>query len=118
MNGKSIVSRRYKDVCAVYEFVQTVNGRNHITSKAEKKKYDNVPCRLSFNSSAVTAKQNLANAVTQQIKLFLSPDLQIDSGSKIVVTHEGRQTAYRACSEPKIYPSHQELELEIAKEWA
>lgn len=118
MNGKSIVSRRYKDVCTVYEFVQTVNGRNHITSKAEKKKYDNIPCRLSFNSSAATTKRNLANAVTQQIKLFLRPDLQIDSGSKIVVTHEGRQTAYRACGEPKIYPSHQELELEIAKEWA
>ena len=118
MNGKAIAARGYKDICTVYEFVQETAESTHITNTEETAKYENIPCRLSFNSSPKTVKANLANMAEQQVKLFLDPELQIVAGSKITVCHEGRTDTYKSAGMPKVYPGHQEIELEWCEVWA
>ena len=75
------------------------------------------PCRLSFKSSPVTGSDNTAS-VTQEIKLFVSPDVEIKSGSKIEVTQNGITKAYTNSSEPIIYETHQEITLKLFERWA
>ena len=65
-----------------------------------------------------TAQSDSVNAVAQIIKLFLPPDYSISPGSKLVVTQNGVTTEYKNTGQPFIYDSHQEIELELFKEWA
>lgn len=76
------------------------------------------PCRLSFET--ITAAENGSGAaeVTQIIKLFISPDLEIKAGSRITVTQSGRKQSYKASGEPAVYSTHQEVILRLAGDYA
>jgi len=75
------------------------------------------PCRLSYNSTPITGDGNTAS-VAQEIKLFLSPEVTIASGSKIEVSQRGDTKAFTNASEPRIYDSHQEITLKLFDRWA
>ena len=47
----------------------------------------------------------------------MAPDIVINAGSKIVVQNN-RTEAYSNSEKSKVYNSHQEIELEIFKEWS
>lgn len=46
-------------------------------------------------------------------KLFISPDVAIKAGSKIIVTQHGRTTEYSNSGVPAVYPTHQEIMLTL-----
>ena len=52
------------------------------------------------------------------IKLFISSDIVIKSGSKLTVTQTGVTTAYTGSGVPAVYPTHQETILELFESWA
>ena len=43
--------------------------------------------------------------VSQSVKLFISPDVVIKAGSKIIVTQHGRTTEYSNSGVPAVYPT-------------
>jgi hypothetical protein len=59
-----------------------------------------------------------AAAVSQGTKLFISPEVVVNAGSKIVVEQNGVKTEYSASGEPAVYASHKEIMLELFKGWA
>lgn len=71
------------------------------------------PCRLSFKNITAADQGSGASTVKQVIKLFVAPDIEIKAGSKIVATQNGRTQTYKASGEPAMYPTHQEIILDL-----
>lgn len=57
-------------------------------------------------------------AISQGTKLFTVPEIQIKPGSKIIVTQNGVTTVYSSSGVPAVYPTHQEVILELFEGWA
>lgn len=107
----------YEGTCSIigYEKIKRENGS---TGFSEVIKHENQPCRLSFEKITGTNMKDGAAQVSQTTKLFISPDVVIDAGSKLVVTQNGITTEYKRSGEPAIYDTHQEIILELFKGWA
>lgn len=76
------------------------------------------PCRISFSKISQVVQNEVAASTTQGIKLFLSPDVIIQPGSKITVTQNGVTTDYISSGVPAVYATHQEIMLELFERWA
>ena len=117
VKAQKIIEASYQGRCVVTTY-QKQRKADHSTEFAEKVLYDNIPCRLSFESISQATGTNNANAVTQNIKLFVSPNYDIPPGCKIRVT-QGQFTAeYKSSGLPSVYPTHQEIILERFDRWA
>ena len=90
--------RLWDGLCDVYVLETAVNKANGRDEPTEVQKLHGEPCRLSFSIISKTA--------------------EIPAGSKIVVTQEGRTTAYARSGEPAVYSCHQEIPLVPFKEYA
>lgn len=117
---KSAIEPLYRDICSVYE-KETVykNGR---TEFAEKLVYENVPCRVSakaylFGEKAGSEKDNTLK-VTKRAKLFVPPECVIKPGSRIKVVSSGREEIYGKSGQMNSYKTHNEVMVEILKDYA
>lgn len=116
---RKAVERLYTDVCDVVERRDYVDPKTKITRKnQEVKVYENLPCRVSFETVKAASETESASNVEQSVKLFVSPDVDIKSGSKVIVNRGGNIVEYSASGEPAVYSSHKEILLKIFKEWA
>lgn len=116
--ARAALESTYLGVCSVYEYGETTDPKTHITTHGEKCILENRPCRISFGSLSAAAENSGAAAVEQSVKLFISPDVRINSGSKISVTQNGVTTEYAASGVPAVYPTHQEIMLKLFRGWA
>lgn len=74
--------------------------------------------RLSFQSRNSAAKDDGYSTVSQSVVLFIAPEVEIPSGSKITVTQNGKTTDYCRSGESAVYTSHQEIALELFEDYA
>lgn len=80
--------------------------------------YTDEPCRISFSAVRVTEPTSNAAEVLQSVKLFISPAVSIPPGSKITATQNGITNIYEQSGKSAVYSEHQEIPLELKKEWA
>lgn len=73
---------------------------------------------VSFETIAATVQTDTAAALSQGVKVFLSPNVSIKAGSKLTVTQNGVTTAYKSSGVPAVYPTHQEIILTLFERWA
>lgn len=114
---RKALERMYDGVCVVTEHVSERDPVTKKTSFVETVVLVGVPCKLTFGSAPATEGDNVA-AVVQETKLFLSPSINIKTGSKITVTQNEVTTDYTNSSEPKVYATHQEITLKLFEGWA
>lgn len=114
---RKAIEHGYVGCCDVIEY-QKIKKENHSTGFQEIKVLENEPCRVSFKSISSASSSSGAIGISQEIKLFISPDLVIKEGSKIVVTQNGRTTQYKNSGVPAVYPTHQEIILKLFDRWA
>ena len=112
------LQKLWTGVCSIYVRETEVNPKNGRDETVEKVLAGRLPCRISFSSIASTQEDNDAALVQQSVKLFLSKDLSIPPGSKIIVMQEGRTAVYAKSGEAAVYRYHQEVPLELFKEYA
>lgn len=105
----------YDGKCTITEFR---NQEGLINNTVPTMVAENVPCRVSYKSFPSAEQTGTATAVTQGIKLFLSPEIKVRSGSEVIVTQNGRTDTYEASGQPAVYISHQEIELTLKDRWA
>lgn len=109
----------YTGLCSVYVLDTVRNPDTKQSVQTEKLLFENQACRVSFESNNTTAKSNdTVYEKPQSIKLFIAPELDVTPGSKIVVTQNGRTTTYKSSGVPRVYITHQEIELELSERWA
>lgn len=117
-NYRNALQKLWKGLCDVYTVKTIRNPANGRDEPTEVQKLHGEPCRLSFSSISSTTEQDSAPLIQQSVKLFISKTAEIPAGSKIVVTQEGRTTAYARSGEPAVYSCHQEIPLVPFKEYA
>ena len=55
---------------------------------------------------------------SQSVVLYIDPSVDIPEGSKITVTQNGMTRDYERSGKSAVYSCHQEVPLELFKEWA
>lgn len=115
---RKAIEELYWDVCTVYEYKPVKDEVTKLTESKEVAVLEEQPCKISFESLDTTSDNGGAAEKRISAKLFISPDVVIHPGSKIVVTHNGETTAYSSSGVPGRFTSHQEIELELFERWA
>lgn len=110
------VEKLYDAVCRIVLVKKSLkdNGAMEFSETVWK---DNIPCRLSFESKGAATSADMATYTTQKIRLFLSKEIVIPEGAKIVVTQQNRETAYEKSGAAAVYPTHQEIGLTTFQKW-
>ncbi len=117
---RKTLERLWKDRCTVYHRVKVTDPKTKLTDFDEKPLLQDQPCKLSFETLNSTDGDHVAT-VAQSVKLFISPDVEIPAGCKIVVTRFNdleRTFTYSRSGEPGIFTNHQEIMLEPFKGYA
>lgn len=108
------LARLWTDRCSVYAQAQVPDPATGITRFSEQQLAGDLPCRLSFKSLAVSSGGPAA-ALSQQTVLFLSPEVEIPPGCRIVVHRSGdleKELVFARSGLPGVYSGHQEIPLE------
>ena len=119
MNGYEKALRKlWNGSCDVYTIETVRNQQNGRDEPTEVQIVCGEPCHLSFSSISSVTEQDSAPLVQQTVKLFLSKEVEIPAGSKIVVRQNDRETAYAKSGEPAVYHCHQEIPLVLFERYA
>lgn len=109
----------------LYSGVMTVTERHKIrdegtklTTQKDVVVLENQPCKLSFETLKAVQQTEAAASTTQIIKLFVAPGVTVKPGSKVTVTQDGVTADYKYSGVPAVYPTHQEIILELFDRWA
>lgn len=109
-----------RDRCNIY--IKRPAEEDSLTRFETEIKYENVPCAISskaylFGESAASENNNIAE-VKKSAKLFLPPEYEADAGSIVEVKRLGKSEWYKRSGQMKRYASHNEVMIELMKNWA
>ncbi|WP_313132637.1 hypothetical protein [Anaerocolumna sp.] len=116
--ARKAIESMYDSTCTVIEYKQEKDPDTKKMVSKETTTYKDKPCRLSYSSNKKADQTEAANAVTQIIKVFIAPELDIKPGSKLIISGRGRTTEYKNSGVPAVYNTHQEIVLELFRGWA
>lgn len=116
--AKKAIEATYFGTLTVAEMKKVKDEKSNLTKTEPVVVLEKQPCKLSFETLKSTVQTDSASTVTQITKLFVSPDVSIKAGSKITVTQDGVTTDYTCSGVPAVYPTHQEILLELFERWA
>ena len=116
--ARKAIERGYTGVATITEYQEVEDPRTHFTDYQEVVVLENQPCKLSFETVTTAIQTETAATVSQAVKLFISPDVTINPGSKITVTQNGVTTEYASSGVPAVYATHQEIILGLFESWA
>lgn len=116
--ARKAIESLYDSTCTVIEYRQE---KDPVTKKMASREviiYQDKACRLSYSSNKSSDQTEAANAIAQVIKIFIAPELDIKSGSKLTITGRSQTIEYKNSGVPAVYDTHQEITLELFKGWA
>lgn len=116
--ARKAIEATYFGTLIVTEMKKVKDERSKLTKDEPIVVLENQPCKLSFEKLQTTNQSNSVATITQITKLFVSPDVSIKPGSKITVLQDNVTTDYTCSGVPAIYPTHQEIILELFKGFA
>lgn len=116
--ARKAIEATYFGTLIVTEMQQVTDERSKLTKDEEVVVLENQPCKLSFETLKAAVQTDSAATITQVTKLFVSPDISIRVGSKITVSQDNVTTDYTCSGVPAVYPTHQEIILELFEEYA
>jgi hypothetical protein len=117
--ARKAIESLYSGLCSVYILDIIRDSDTKQSRQIEKLYLKNQPCRISFesNSEAIKSKDIVYEKI-QSIKLFISPDVDIKPGSKIIVTQNKKTGVYECSGVARVYTTHQEIVLKLFEGWA
>lgn len=105
----------FTEKCDVIEMQSVRDERTKITKASEVKVLESQPCKVSYGSLNTVGQTSTGATNRQTVKLFISPNVIIKPGSKVVVG----QNTYKASGVPAVYTdTHQEIMLDMFDRWA
>lgn len=116
--ARRAIEKTYFGILTVTEMKKVKDEKSKLTKNAPVVVLEDQPCKLSFETLKATGQSDSAATVVQVTKLFVSPDISIKAGSKITVTQDGVTTDYTCSGVPAVYPTHQEIVLELFEKFA
>lgn len=104
------IERLYTHTVKIIETEMVFNPDKYKSEPQEVVKYENQPCRISFNSQKVD-DQDLNTASKNMAKMFIAPEIIIKDSSKIIANINGETVNFCKSTEPFLYPTHNEYIL-------
>lgn len=117
MHGKAL-RKLWTGVCTIYVREPVTDETTGKTIFQEVPLIEGEPCRLSHKTVTTAGEKDNAAPVIQTTELFITNEITIPPGSKIVVTQNGVTGVYQQSGKPAVYSAHQEVIVDIFKEWA
>ena len=114
---RSAIESLYRDTADIYIIEKAVNPDTHRTEMTYQLFDSDIPCKLSIKTAYITSDSDTVSTSEQSITLFLSPDIIVPSGSRVLIHHFGREMKFEQSGLPAVYPDHQEITL-LYSEWA
>lgn len=128
---RQAIEGMYEDTATILVKRAVKDEKTGVTKNKDVVLVKDEPCRLSYRTMPSTSdamkNSTTADYVNQVITLFVRPELQIPSGSKIEVTKFGNVDSignehkytqvFRNSAVPKIHGSHQEIILMLADKY-
>ncbi len=115
--AKKELEKSYEGVLTGTEHRKVKNEVTKFTGYEDVVVVSEQPCRLSFEKLQTAIQSESAATVAQTTKLFVSPEISIKPGSKITVTQAGVTADYTCSGVPAVYQTHQEIILDLFKDW-
>lgn len=116
--ARKAIESTYSGVVTVTEHKKVKDPVTKLTEESDIVVLENQPCKLSFENVKAAVQSDSVASVAQVTKLFLPPDVIIKPGSKLKVTQTGITTEYSSSGVPAVYPTHQEIVLDLFESWA
>ncbi|WMM24051.1 hypothetical protein RBU61_14120 [Tissierella sp. MB52-C2] len=112
--ARKAIESTYKGICTIWEYasVEDEDTGETITSPKPVPVHENIPCKVSKKTISSVSSSEVANTIKYEPVLFISPDIEIKAGSKLVVTQNGVTREYKRSGEPFPYVTHQEIVLQ------
>lgn len=110
---REVLEETYTGICQISGIRSERDPKTKRTEKKEMILYEELPCRLSVSSTQVNAQGEETAKVMKNIKVFLSPEIAIAPGSKFVIIQNGITEQYKNSGKAAVYPTHQEIDLEL-----
>lgn len=102
----------YDGICDIYNYEKQQGVINNTVKVLQQQ---DVPCRLSYNNAPQSEQSESVSKLSQTIKLFLPPEIDITEGCIIVVTQEGETNTFCCAGKILKYGSHKEIMLVLEK---
>ena len=118
VSTKNALEMLWLGLCSIYVREKKINPNTKRTEFVETELITDQPCKLSFETIKSTEESNHVAGVRQAVKLFISPNITIPAGSKIVVIQNDVTGEYQNSGVPPVFTNHQEIALELFKGWA
>lgn len=116
--AKKAIESLYEDTCTVIEKKKVTDSTTKVTKTTDVEVLKDQPCKLSFSSIKAAGEDSNVGTVSQVVKLFISPDILIRPGSKIVVNRNGKTTEYASSGQEAYFHTHKEIVLNLYEEYA
>ena len=111
------VSKLWTGRCDVINYTDTKDENG--SRKHEKVVVaEGVPGRVPYESDPPGTQSSTTDNISQEIKLFISKDIEIKPGSEITVTQNEVTRNYVSSGIPAVYTAHQEVPLVDGEEYA
>lgn len=110
---RKAIEMMYRDKCTIVEYQPIKDPVTKRTNNKEVIVLENQLCKLSYKNITSATDGKVAK-LEQTIKLFISPDIEIKAGSKLIINDK----EYVRSGESAIYPNHQEVVLELLEDKA
>lgn len=107
---REAIESTYDGICSIYEY-KSVRGDDGIIRQKEEAAFADIPCKLSYETNYPVRQTDTAAVVSQRVKLFIAPEVNVKSGSKVIVERLGEKAEYAFSGEAAIYPTHREIRL-------
>lgn len=115
---RKAVESLYKGLCTVKVWQGVENPITHVMEYQEVTLFTDQKCKLSYEKQTSTTPTGGPAVIAQTIKLFISPELDVPAGSKIIVTQHGKTAEYARSGKPAVYTDHQEIMLEAFERYS
>lgn len=116
VKARKAIEKMYVHTCTIV-IKDKVKQKDYSTKLVDKVLIEDQPCRISFSNIYTVNESSHSGLKQQTIKLFIAPEINIKEGSKIIVNHDGVESLFSKSGVPAVYPTHQEINLEIFKDW-
>lgn len=115
---RSAIGSLYTGRLTISNYKSVDDPITHQTTQELVPVKEDIPCRLSTVRMASQDEAGGAPVITQQVKVFISPDEIIPSGSVLTITQNGVTKRYQKSGEPFVYSNHQEIMLTLYEEFS
>lgn len=104
------IESTYDSICNIYTTTTTRNKYGQCKASTVTV-CEGEQCRISAKIDNPSVDAEFFKDKKQTVKLFISPDITIPTGAKVIVIHNGRISHYNNAGNPFVYDTHQEVLL-------